>query len=63
MAEGTKLKGKHSTVRIWEKYKVKGDKVVRSLKQCPKCGSNLGESQNRRHCGNCHYTEFLKASA
>ncbi len=63
MAEGTKIKGKHSTVRIWEKYKVEGDKAVKTIKSCPKCGSGLSEAQNRKHCGNCHYTEFVKGSS
>ncbi len=60
MAESTKLKGKHSTVRIWEKYKVEGDKITRDLAVCPKCGSFLATMSDRKHCGKCGYTEFIK---
>ena len=43
-------------------YKMEGDKVIRSRKFCPKCGSGvfLAEHGNRLTCGKCHYTEFKK---
>ena len=43
-------------------YKMEGDKVLRSRKFCPKCGSGvfLAEHSNRLTCGKCGYTEFKK---
>ncbi len=47
----------------WKKYKLNGDKVQKTAKFCPRCGSGifLAESKNkdRIYCGRCHYTEFL----
>lgn len=44
----------------WKKYKIKGDKIERSAKFCPRCGQGifLAESKDRIFCGRCHYTEF-----
>jgi len=43
-------------------YKVSGDKLERTKKNCPKCGQGvfLAEHENRTSCGKCGYTEFKK---
>ncbi len=43
-------------------YKVEGDKVVRTKKNCPKCGQGvfLAVHEDRISCGRCGYTEFTK---
>ncbi len=50
-----KVKGKKSAF-----YKVEEDKVVRSHKFCPKCGSGvfLANHKDRLSCGKCNYTEW-----
>lgn len=44
---------------VWKKYKVEGDKLIRS-KTCIKCGAGyfLSEHKDRLYCGRCHYTIF-----
>ncbi len=39
-------------------YNVKGDKVEKKFKECPKCGNGyfMGEHSDRYHCGKCNYT-------
>ncbi|MDH5403938.1 MAG: 30S ribosomal protein S27ae [Candidatus Heimdallarchaeota archaeon] len=39
---------------------VKGDKLVRNFKNCPKCGDGfwMGEHSDRSTCGKCGYTDF-----
>lgn len=41
-------------------YEIKGEKVVRNRKHCPRCGEGvfLAEHKDRRACGKCGYTEF-----
>ncbi len=43
-----------------EIYKLDNNKVVRSKKNCPRCGQGvfLAEHENRSTCGKCGYTEF-----
>jgi small subunit ribosomal protein S27Ae len=43
-------------------YEVKGDKLTRSRRSCPKCGPGvfLGKHKNRVSCGKCGYAEFEK---
>lgn len=45
-------------------YEIKGDKVTRTKKHCPKCGPGvfLADHKDRAACGRCGYTEF-KAKA
>jgi small subunit ribosomal protein S27Ae len=48
-----------------ERYKLftqDGNKVTQANKYCPKCGEGvfLAEHENRRSCGKCGYTEFMK---
>jgi len=44
----------------WEKYKLEGDKLVKS-KMCPRCKGNfLADHKDRLYCGSCHYVEIKK---
>ncbi len=54
MAKGSECVSKY--------YEIKGDKVVRKRKFCPRCGEGvfLAEHPDRRTCGKCGYTEFKK---
>ena len=49
-------------MKKFEVYSVKGGKVERKRKPCPRCGAGvfLAEHKGRLFCGSCHYTEFLK---
>lgn len=40
-------------------YEIKGDKLVRTHKACPKCGPGvfLAQHEDRSHCGKCGFTE------
>ena len=51
---------KGKTNKVYENYKVEGDKLNRLKKQCPKCGSSvcMADHKDRNTCGMCHYTEF-----
>ncbi|WP_456369385.1 30S ribosomal protein S27ae [Geoglobus sp.] len=55
-------KGKKGEVLVSKFYEIKGDKVVRTRKFCPRCGEGvfLAEHKDRRTCGRCGYTEFKK---
>jgi len=43
-------------------YEIKGDRVVRTRKFCPRCGEGvfMAEHKDRRTCGKCGYTEFKR---
>ncbi len=45
--------------KFWE---VKGGKVVRTRKHCPKCGPGvyMAKHYDRMHCGKCKYTIWKK---
>jgi len=47
---------------IHKYYEIKGEKVVRKRKFCPRCGEGvfLAEHNDRLSCGKCGYTEFKK---
>lgn len=47
--------------KVWQKYKVQGDRVTRE-KTCPKCGTGyfLAKHKDRYYCGKCGYMEILK---
>jgi len=49
------------TSKKYTRYSLEGGKAVRKH-HCPRCGPGifLAISDNRRHCGKCHYTEFEK---
>ncbi len=57
-----KTKGKKKPQKKWTHYLIQGDKLVRKLKSCPKCGEgvHLAEHADRASCGKCGYTEFAK---
>ncbi len=53
----SKNKGK----KIYTYYEVKGDKLVRNLKKCPRCGAFMAHHKGERPrwtCGSCSYTEY-----
>lgn len=43
-------------------YEIKEGKLVRTRRQCPKCGAGkfMARHDDRQHCGNCGHTEFNK---
>jgi small subunit ribosomal protein S27Ae len=47
---------------VYKFYKVKGDTVERTKKECHRCGRGvfLGEHKDRLTCGKCGYTSFKK---
>ena len=51
---------KHESVKIWQKYEVKGENVSRKNNFCPRCGGGvwLAKFSNRLYCGKCGYTSF-----
>jgi len=69
MAKGAKKEAKAKgpaknklTSKKYAKYKVEGD-TVKAAQTCPKCGPAmfLGLHKDRKHCGKCGYTEFVKS--
>ncbi|MEM0457074.1 MAG: 30S ribosomal protein S27ae [Nitrososphaerota archaeon] len=48
--------------KLWAKYKLEGNNLMKSVLFCPKCGKGyiMAEHADRYTCGNCHYTEFKK---
>jgi small subunit ribosomal protein S27Ae len=42
------------------RYLVEDGKLLRRLKECPRCGSSMAAHSTRFACGKCGYTEFLK---
>ncbi|UCH03219.1 MAG: 30S ribosomal protein S27ae [Candidatus Bathyarchaeota archaeon] len=47
--------------KIHEYYEIKGDKIVRKLKKCPRCGSFMALHKQHRlrwTCGSCSYTDY-----
>ena len=49
--------GKHENVEHWEKYDEEGELEG---EKCPRCGSLLGNHENRKTCGKCGYSEIKK---
>lgn len=49
------------TSKKYTKYKIEGEKLVKE-QFCPRCGPGvfLMNSNNRKYCGKCHYSEFDK---
>jgi len=64
MAKKKETKGrtekKKKPFNRYKMYKVSGDKLERSNKNCPKCGTSsfLAAHQNRLTCGKCNYVEM-----
>ncbi|MGI0081435.1 MAG: 30S ribosomal protein S27ae [Nitrososphaerales archaeon] len=48
---------------IYKYYEVKGDKVNRLRRECPRCGRGtfLAEHKDRLTCGKCGYTSYKKS--
>jgi len=51
---------KHESVKIWKKYEIKGETVVRKNNFCPRCGGGvwLSKQKNRLYCGKCGYASI-----
>jgi ubiquitin-small subunit ribosomal protein S27Ae len=47
---------------VYKFYKIDGDKVTRSKRDCPRCGKGvfMAEHKDRLSCGKCGFTEFSK---
>lgn len=46
-------------------YEIRGGKLVRRLKKCPRCGVFMAfhkEPRSRWTCGACSYTEYVYGS-
>jgi ubiquitin-small subunit ribosomal protein S27Ae len=61
-ASAAPAKKKRKESPIYKFYQVKGEKVERLRKECPRCGRGvfLGEHKDRLTCGKCGYTSFKK---
>lgn len=55
-------KKKHTKVKIWKLYEVKGDKLVRKNEPCPRCGQGtfLAKYKTRKYCGKCGWSQIQK---
>ena len=53
---------KGSSPKVYEYYKVDGDKVTRTRKNCIRCGKGvyMSEHKDRRTCRQCGDTEFIQ---
>jgi small subunit ribosomal protein S27Ae len=48
--------------KIHTYYDIRGEKLVRRLKKCPRCGVFMAfhkENKARWTCGKCSYTEYV----
>jgi small subunit ribosomal protein S27Ae len=47
---------------VYSFYEIKGERVNRLRKECPRCGRGvfLAEHKDRLTCGKCGYTSFKK---
>ena len=52
---------KGSSPKVYQYFKIDGDKVSRIKKICSRCGKGIfmSELNDRRTCGRCNNTEFL----
>ncbi len=57
-----KQTGKTHPNHLYKTYDKDGDKVKRKNSFCPKCGEGifLANHKDRKTCGKCSYTEFVK---
>ena len=55
-------KKKHTKVKIWKLYEVKGGKLSRKNEQCPRCGSGtfLAKYKTLKYCGKCGWSQMSK---
>ena len=53
---------KGSSPKVYGYYKVEGDKVTTTRKNCIRCGKGvyMSEHKDRRTCGKCGDTEFIQ---
>jgi len=53
---------KNTPTKVYNYYKVSGDKLEKKAKFCPKCGVGvyLAQHKNRFVCGKCGYTEMIQ---
>lgn len=63
--ERPKSKKKHTKVKIWKFYEVKGDNVTRKRENCPRCGAGtfLASYKNRKYCGKCGWSQITTEKA
>ncbi|MDO8556705.1 MAG: 30S ribosomal protein S27ae [Nanoarchaeota archaeon] len=54
-----KAKNKKSSER-WKHYKVNGNALQKTKRECPKCGAGvfLADHKDRHYCGRCMYVEM-----
>ena len=60
--KGKKPHKNKPTSKKYKNYKIDGERITRTKKNCPRCGPGtfLSDNKNRLYCGKCHYTEFTK---
>lgn len=53
---------KDKTVSVYKYYKIEGDKIIRTKRDCPRCGKGvfMAEHKDRLSCGKCGFTEFTR---
>lgn len=63
--ERPKSKKKHTKVKIWKFYEVKGGALTRKNEQCPRCGSGtfLAKYKTRKYCGKCGWSQITSSKA
>ena len=63
--ERPRSKKKHTKVKIWKLYEVKGDQLLRKNEPCPRCGSGtfLAKCKTRKYCGKCGWSQISKVEA
>lgn len=51
---------KHSSIKIWKFYEIKGNEIIRKRQSCPRCGPSvlLAIHKDRVMCGKCGYCEM-----
>ncbi len=62
MATAAKKEKDDGKVNKRELFSVKGEKIERKLRNCPRCGPGIfmAKHADRENCGKCGYTEFVK---
>ena len=56
-----KKSGTKGEFSVYKFYKVQGDKVSKTKRDCPRCGKGtfMAEHKDRFTCGKCGFTEFM----
>jgi len=56
-------KKKHTKVKIWKLYDVKGGTLTRKNEPCPRCGQGtfLAKYKTRKYCGKCGWSQISKS--